>query len=284
MNMHVFSSYGFIVLFTASLFRSRRYLIRGSQRVAKKKAASNSEDSPDAATAVDNTTPSTYTNYNEILESITDKENTHYYSTVNGSVTKSSDDDDIKKTSDSPCSVTSPDVSATINPTPGITEEKANRNSDVAIQLDDLPSQEVPQLVNVPTESPTESPTEDTLNSVEQSTPIEQPPDEVQPSTNKQQSTPKKESKRSLFKFRGWKKSKRPSVEQLNPLFEKLDKGHTDDKENGEIQHTEETSTTLECVNDTYSEVAVDVIPEKTTTSNGDLTVTVNQEPSDCTY
>ena len=258
-----------------SLFRSRRYLIRGSQRVAKKKAASNSEDSPDAATAVDNTTPNTYTNYNEILESITDK-NTHYYSTVNGNVTKSSDDDDMKKTSDSPCSVTSPDVSATINPTPGITEEKANRNSDVAIQLDDLPSQEVPQLVNVSTESPTE----DTLNSVEQSTPIEQSPDEVQPSTNKQQSTPQKESKRSLFKFRGWKKSKRPSVEQFNPLFEKLDQGHTDDKENGEIQHTEETSTTLECVNDTYNEVAVDVIPEKTTTSNGDLTVTVTQELS----
>jgi len=246
--------------------RSRRYLIRGSKRVAKKKGVSNGEDSPDAEISVDKATPNTYSNHNEMLESITDR-NTHYYSTMDDNVTKPSGDDVKKGTSDSPSSVTSPDVSATINPALGITEEKGNRNSDVAIQLDDLPSQELPQLVNVPRESPAE----DTPNTVEKSTPIEQSPNEVQSSTSDQQSTPKKGSKRSLLKFHGWKKSKRPSVEQFNPLFEKLDQGQTDNKE---LQHSEETPATL---NDTYNEVAVDVIPS---TTNNDLTVDFNQEPS----
>jgi len=263
------------------LSRSRRYLIRSSQRVAKKKGASNGSDSPDAAAteiSVDKATPNEYTNYNEILESITDKENTHYYSTVNDNATKPPDGDVKKGTSDSPSSVTSPDVSATINPALGITEEKGNRNSDVAIQLDDLPSQEIPQLVNVPREGPAE----DTPNTIEQSIPIEQSPEEIQPSVNEQKSAPKKESKRSLLKFHGWKKSKRPSVEQFNPLFEKLDQGQTDKKQNEELQHSEEKPATLDCVNDTYNEVAVDVIPEKSKTTTGDLKVTVdvNQEPS----
>ena len=114
-----------------------------------------------------------------------------------------------------------------------------------------IPSQEVPANVI----------TEDTTNFMEQSTPIEQSPDEVQP---KQQSTSIKESKCSMFKFRGWKKreSKQPFVEKLNPMSEKLDQGQTDDKENREIQHTEEIPAILECTN---NEVAVDVTSEKTT-------------------
>ncbi|XP_065915418.1 protein sidekick-1-like [Dysidea avara] len=129
-----------------------------------------------------------------------------------------------------------------------------NRNCD-AIEMHELhrpiPSQEVPANVI----------TEDTTNFMEQSTPIEQSPDEVQP---KQQSTSIKESKCSMFKFRGWKKreSKQPFVEKLNPMSEKLDQGQTDDKENREIQHTEEIPAILECTN---NEVAVDVTSEKTT-------------------
>jgi len=268
------------------VFRSRRYLIRNCQRVAKKKEASNGNDSPDAAVSVDGATPNVY---NDLLESIKDndnKESGHYYSTVNDNVTKPSNDgSDVKKVaSNSPCSVTSPEVSATINPALGITEEKGNRNSDVAIQLDDLPSQEVPQLVSVPRESPTE----ETPNSVNQSTLIEQSLEaasneqqsspipieqssEVQPTAtaSDQQSTPKKQSKHSLFKFHGWRKSKRPSVDHTNPLFEKLEQTPTDNKDN------EETPVTLES---TYNEAAVDVIPEKT--KNNELVVDVNQEPS----
>ena len=280
---HICSPFSYRVMYYCSLFvvflsSSRRYLIRGSQWVAKKKGTSNGSDSPDAAAteiSVHKATPNEYTNYNEILESITDKENTHYYSTVNDNATKPPDGDVKKGTSDSPCSVTSPDVSAAINPALGITEEKGNRNSDVAIQLDDLPSQEIPQLVNVPRESPAE----DTPNTIEQSIPIEQSFEEIRPSVNEQKSAPKKESKRSLLKFSGWRKSKRPSVEQFN---EKLDQGQTDNKGNEELQHSEETPATLDCVNDTYNEEAVDVIPEKSTTATGDLQVTVdvNQEAS----